>query len=88
MPEHMRSRGKSGIYYADFWMDGVHYQDSLGTSDRRWAERNIANLKDKIEGGEYYKYKTVFQELIPKYLERLTERSVHLQDRNKVRITC
>jgi integrase len=84
MPEHMRPRGKSGIYYADFWKDGVHYQESLGTSDRRWAERNLANLKDKIEGGEYYKHKTVFQDLTPKYLERLSERSVHLQDRNKV----
>jgi integrase len=84
MPEHMRPRGKNGIFYADFWMDGVHYQDSLGTSDRRWAERILANLKDKIEGGEYYKHKTVFQDLIPKYIEKLSERSVHLQLRNKV----
>ncbi|UCD33436.1 MAG: site-specific integrase [Desulfobacterales bacterium] len=82
MPEHMRRRGKSGIFYADFWLDGVHYQDCLGTSDRRWAERTLALLKDKIEGGEYYKHRTIFRDLVPKYLEKLSTRSLHLQVRN------
>jgi integrase len=84
MPEHIRRRGKSGIFYADFWMDGVHYQDCLGTSDRRWAERTLASLKDKIEGGEYFKHKTIFRDLIPKYSEKLSKRSVHLQVRNTI----
>jgi len=77
MPEQMRPRGKAGIFYADFWLDGIHYQDSLGTSDRRWAERNLANLKNRIEGGDYYKHKTVFQDLIPNYLEQLSKRSAY-----------
>ena len=49
MPEHMRPRGKAGIFYADFWKNGIHYQDCLGTSDRRWAERKLVSLKDRIE---------------------------------------
>ena len=82
MPEHMRLRGKAGVFYADFWMNGIHYQDCLGTSDRRWAERALASLKDRIEGGEHYKNKTIFQDLIPGYLEKLSCRSGHLQVRN------
>ena len=84
MPEHMRPRGKTGVFYADFWMNGIHYQDCLGTSDRRWAERALASLKDRIEGGEHYKHKTIFQDLIPGYLEKLSCRSGHLQVRNSI----
>jgi integrase len=84
MPEHMRPRGKAGIFYADFWKNGIHYQDCLGTSDRRWAERKLVSLKDRIEEGDYYKHKTIFQDLISKYLEKLSYRSVHLQVRNTI----
>lgn len=84
MPEHMRPRGKTGIFYADFWKNGIHYQDCLGTSDRRWAERKLASLKDRIDEGDYYRHKTIFKDLIPKYLEKLSNRSVHLQVRNTI----
>jgi len=44
----------------------------------------LASLIDRIEGGEYYKHKTIFQDLIPNYLEKLSCRSGHLQVRNAI----
>jgi integrase len=82
MPEQMRRRGKSGIWYAACQFMGVRLDDSLGTSDRRWAERELEKLKSKIEKGEYLVWKKSFDELAEEYMrDVLPEKSKHSQER-------
>jgi integrase len=82
MPEHMRKRGKLGNYYAACSHKGVRLDDCLGTTDRRWAERELADLKSQVERGEYQNRKKKFEDLIPKYQEMLQFKSESLQERN------
>jgi len=61
---------------------GVRLDENLGTSDRRWAERNLEKLKSKIERGEYLAWGKRFDELAEEYLrEVLPEKSKHSQKR-------
>jgi len=76
MPRNISDRG--GFAYADFWKQGVHYQERLKCEMfpmgipfeekgqfRDWSERALARLKDIIERGEYARHKTIFDKLIP-----------------------
>ena len=89
MPKQMRRRGRNGLFYADFWMAGVRYQDKLadrsgrGTSDERWAERFLAELKSRIERGDYHKFKLTFADLCEPYLKAIEGRSPTIQERNR-----
>jgi len=51
MPKQMIQRGKDNIWYAHCRFMGVHLRDCLGTSDKRWAERQLATLKSLVERG-------------------------------------
>ncbi len=84
MPKHISDRG--GWAYSDFWKKGIHYQERLICEQfptgipfqekgqfRDWAERALARLKDIIERGEFARYKTVFDALIPKLREKMED---------------
>lgn len=87
MPKQIKARGKNGVYYANFWMNGVQYQDKLvdkfgrGTNDEKWAERFLAELKSRIERGDYKKFKIKFSDLTGKYLNEISTKSESIQDR-------
>ncbi|MDP6711512.1 MAG: tyrosine-type recombinase/integrase [Nitrospinaceae bacterium] len=82
MPEHIFPRGKRGVFYADCRYMGVRIRDSLGTTDRRLAERRLANLKSSVERGEYLKSKMSFVELANQYMGQvLPQKSDHSQER-------
>jgi hypothetical protein len=53
MPEHIFPRGNRGIYHADCRYMGERIRDSLETTDRRLAERRLAELKTAVERGSY-----------------------------------
>jgi hypothetical protein len=60
----------------------VRLFDCLETTDRRLAERRLAELKLFIERGEYKTWKKKFSDLIPVYLETiLNKKSEHSQER-------
>jgi len=84
MPEQMRRRGKRGVWYADCRHTGTHIQDCLETTDRRRAERRLAELKISAERGEYLKLKVKFEKLVPEYKKRLLQKSKSLQIRNSI----
>ena len=67
MPELMVQRGKRGVWYANCRYNGYFIRDSLGTSDRRLAERKLAELKQLVERGEYNNHKTTFASVVENY---------------------
>ena len=82
MPEQLVQRGKRKIWYAQCRHMKVRLFDCLETTDRRLAERRLAELKLFIERGEYKAWKKKFNDLIPVYRETiLNKKSVHCQDR-------
>jgi integrase len=82
MPEQLVQRGKRKIWYAQCRYMKVRLFDCLETTDRRLAERRLAELKLFIERGEYRTWKKRFNDLIPVYMETiLSKKSVHCQER-------
>ena len=82
MPEHMVQRGKRGVWYADCRYQGVRIRDCLETTDRRIAERQLAEYKSSVERGEYQSSKIKFEELASRYAEEmLSKKSNHSQER-------
>ena len=82
MPEQLVRRGKRKIWYAQCRYMKVRLFDCLETTDRRLAERRLAELKLFIERGEYKTWKKKFSDLIPVYLEAiLSKKAVHCQER-------
>ena len=82
MPEHIFTRGNRDIFHADCRYLGVRIRDSLGTTDRRLAERRLAELKTLVERGEYQAYKKKFEDLAKQYVDEvLPQKSSHSQER-------
>ena len=71
MPKLMVQRGKNNIWYAHCRFMGVFLHDCLGTSDKRWAERELATLKSLVERGAYRAWKKTFKECIADWLSDL-----------------
>ena len=63
MPEQLVRRGKRKIWYAQCRYMKVRLFDCLETTDRRLAERRLAELKLFIERGEYKTWKKKFNDL-------------------------
>jgi integrase len=82
MPEQLTQRGKHKIWYAQCRHMKVRLFDCLETTDRRLAERRLAELKLFVERGEYKSWKKKFNDLIPVYWETiLSKKSAHCQER-------
>jgi integrase len=82
MPEHIFARGKRGIFHADCRFLGVRIRDSLETTDRRLAERRLAELKTAVERGEYQAYTKKFKVFAEQYVEQvLPNKSDHSKER-------
>ncbi|MBT6716037.1 MAG: tyrosine-type recombinase/integrase, partial [Nitrospina sp.] len=82
MPELIFPRGKRGIFHANCRHMGERIQRSLGTTDRRLAERRLAELKTLVERGEYQAYKKKFEDLAKQYMDQeLPQKSNHSQER-------
>ena len=82
MPEQLVQRGKRKVWYAQCRHMKIRLFDCLETTDRRLAERRLAELKLFVERGEYKTWKKKFSDLIPVYWETiLSKKSVHCQDR-------
>ena len=71
LPKLMVQRGKDNIWYANCRFMGVHLRDCLGTSDKGWAERELATLKSLVERGAYRAWKKTFKECIADWLSSL-----------------
>jgi integrase len=69
MPEQMVRRGKHDVWYADCRYLGVRIRDCLVTTDRRLAERRLAELKTSVEKGEYQSGKKFWNDLEVDYLK-------------------
>ena len=84
MPELMVRRGKRGVWYANCRHNGTFIRDSLGTTDRRLAEKRLAELKFLIEKGDYKSFKRSFVSFVTEYEKTvLSKKSVTQQTRNK-----
>jgi integrase len=82
MPEHIFARGNRDIFHADCRYLGVRIRGSLETTDRRLAERRLAELKTLVERGEYQAYKKRFEDLAKQYMDQeLPQKSSHSQER-------
>ena len=82
MPEHMVQRGKREVWYAECRYMGVRIRDCLETTDRRLAERRLAELKFAVEGGDYQNWRKRFDESALEYEEKLlSKKSEHSKER-------
>jgi integrase len=82
MPELIFPRGKRGIYHADCRYLGERIRCSLETTDRRFAERRLAELKNAVERGEYQAYTKKFKVFAEQYVEKeLPNKSDHSKER-------
>jgi integrase len=82
MPEHIFPRGKRGIFHADCRYMGERIRCSLGTTDRRFAERRLAELKTAVERGDYQAYIKKFEDFAKQYVEQvLPQKSDHSKER-------
>jgi integrase len=82
MPEHIFARGKRGIFHADCRYMGQRIRCSLGTTDRRYAERQLAEHKAAIERGDYRAYVGKFEDFAKQYVDQaLPQKSDHSQER-------
>ena len=66
-------RGRSGVYTADYWMNGCHHRKSLSTTNKRIARQRAAKLEHQIMNG---KLKRKFSDVavvdaVDRYLEFL-----------------
>lgn len=71
MSEQMRQKGKGGIWYANCRYMGIPLSDCLGTSDRRIAERRLAEIKFSVERGDYQRWKKKFEDVAAEYIEKV-----------------
>lgn len=78
MPDQMYQRGKRGIYYANCRFLGVYIRDCLGTSDKRLAERRLAELKFAVERGDYSAWKKNFRTVSEEYKDTRYQYIVNL----------
>lgn len=67
LPEQMLPRGKRGVWYANCRYLGVFIRDCLNTTDRRLAERRLAEIKFAVERGDYQKWRLTFDEVADEY---------------------
>lgn len=82
MPEHIFPRGKRGIFHADCRYLGQRIRCSLGTTDRRYAERQLAEHKAAVERGDYQAYVGKFEDFAKQYVDRaLPQKSEHSKER-------
>jgi integrase len=82
MPELIFARGDRGIFHADCRYLGERIRDSLETTDRRLAERRLAELKTLVERGEYKAHKKKFEDFSKQYIDQvLPQKSEHSQVR-------
>jgi integrase len=65
--KEMRQKGKRGVWYAMTSCRGVKLEDCLDTTDDRIATQRLAELKFKVERGEYQKDKIPFLECAEKW---------------------
>lgn len=69
IPDQMYPRGKDDILYIDCRYRGVRIRQTSGTSDKRIAERILAELKNQVDNGEYQIWRTSFDECVKNYKE-------------------
>jgi|TARA_B110000495_G_C22967750_1_gene567705 integrase len=82
MPEHIFPRGKRGIFHADCRYMGHRIRCSLGTTDRRYAERQLAKHKAAIERGDYKAYVGKFEDFAKQYVDQvIPQKSGHSKER-------
>ena len=82
MPEHIFPRGKRGIFHADCRYLGQRIRCSFGTTDRRYAERQLAEHKAAIERGDYKTYVGKFEDFAKQYVDQvLPNKSGHSKER-------
>jgi len=69
MPEQMVQRGQRGVWYAECRYEGVRIRDCLETTDRRLAERHLAELKLQVDKGVYQSGRKLWNDLEADYLK-------------------
>jgi hypothetical protein len=80
----------NGVYYARIKASGKEIRQSLGTTDRDLAKRNLARLKDEQRQIDRSKSKITLAELCDRYLRtvqhqkpKTIERKIHIVSRIK-----